>query len=213
MLQLGVIEENSGEEMKIYDISQEVFGCEVYPNDPKPIKNVINDMSRGDLYNLTEFSMCAHNGTHIDAPSHFIADGKSVDEILLEKTVGYAYVARLCGDITEADVALLLERIRAVEPLAAKRVLIKGSATVTEAAANAFVAGGVCLVGNEAQTVGPESSPMAVHKILLSAEVVLLEGIRLSQVEEGVYFLSAAPLNLGGADGSPCRAFLIEKGF
>ena len=213
MLQLGVIEENSGEEMKIYDISQEVFGCEVYPNDPKPIKNVINDMSRGDLYNLTEFSMCAHNGTHIDAPSHFIADGKSVDEILLEKTVGYAYVAELSGDMDERAALELINRAERADKEAAKRLLIKGFATVTEAAARVFAEKGIYLVGNEAQTVGPESSPMAVHKILLSAEVVLLEGIRLSQVEEGVYFLSAAPLNLGGADGSPCWAFLIEKGF
>ena len=51
---------------------------------------------------------------------------------------------------------------------------------------------------------------MAVHKILLGAEVILLEGIVLTDVEEGRFFLSAAPLNLGGCDGSPCRAFLIQ---
>ena len=52
-------------EMKIYDISQEVFGCQVYPGDPTPKKRVISSMEKGDLYNLTAFSMCAHNGTHI----------------------------------------------------------------------------------------------------------------------------------------------------
>ncbi|MBQ3065976.1 MAG: cyclase, partial [Clostridia bacterium] len=57
--------------------------------------------------------------------------------------------------------------------------------------------------------VGPEDAPMAVHKILLSAEVVLLEGIRLSDVPTGQYFLNAAPINLGGADGAPCRAVLV----
>jgi tRNA A37 threonylcarbamoyladenosine dehydratase len=51
---------------------------------------------------------------------------------------------------------------------------------------------------------------MAVHLALLEADVILLEGIRLSEVPEGVYFLSAAPLNLSGADGSPCRAILID---
>lgn len=53
---------------------------------------------------------------------------------------------------------------------------------------------------------------MEVHLILLGANVVLLEGIRLSEVSEGVYFLNAAPLNLSGADGSPCRAVLIDIG-
>ena len=54
--------------MKIYDISQEVFGCEVYPGDPAPKREVIMDVSNGDVCNLSAISMCAHNGTHIDAP-------------------------------------------------------------------------------------------------------------------------------------------------
>ena len=69
-----------------------------------------------------------------------------------------------------------------------------------------------CLVGNESQTVGPEEAPKAVHLTMLSAEIVLLEGIRLKDVPEGVYMLNAAPLNLGGADGAPCRAVLISLG-
>lgn len=60
-------------------------------------------------------------------------------------------------------------------------------------------------------TVGPEAAPMAVHQVLLGADVVLLEGIRLTEVSEGVYLLNAAPLNLAGADGSPCRAILIKE--
>ena len=64
--------------------------------------------------------------------------------------------------------------------------------------------------GNEPQTVGPQNAPMAVHLALLSADVILLEGIRLTEVSEGIYFLNAAPLNLSGADGSPCRAVLID---
>ena len=81
---------------------------------------------------------------------------------------------------------------------------------MTEAAAKVFAAAGIRLLGNESQTVGPEEAPAAVHRILLGAEVVLLEGIRLSEVPEGVYLLHAAPLNLGGADGAPCRATLIK---
>jgi arylformamidase len=73
-----------------------------------------------------------------------------------------------------------------------------------------FAEAGVVLVGNESQTVGPEDAPMAVHRLLLGVGTVLLEGIRLSAVDEGVYFLNAAPLCLGGSDGAPCRALLIK---
>ena len=85
-----------------------------------------------------------------------------------------------------------------------------GNVTVTADAAKVFAAEKIDLIGNESQTVGTEDTPMEVHKILLSTDVVLLEGIRLSAVSEGVYLLNAAPLNLSGADGSPCRAVLIE---
>ena len=54
--------------MIIYDISQEVFSCEVFTGDPAPEKQMLCSMEKGDEYNLTAFSMCAHNGTHIDAP-------------------------------------------------------------------------------------------------------------------------------------------------
>ena len=77
-------------------------------------------------------------------------------------------------------------------------------------AAKVFADRKIKLFGNESQTVGPEDAPMEVHLIMLGAEIVLLEGIRLSDVEEGVYILHAAPLNLGGAEGAPCRATLIS---
>ena len=103
-----------------------------------------------------------------------------------------------------------LQKAKNQNPESSKRILIKGKSEVSAQAARVFAAEGIFLVGNESQTVGPESAPMEVHLILLGAEVVLLEGIRLSEVPEGVYFLNAAPINLGGADGAPCRAILIN---
>ena len=197
--------------MKIYDISQEIFGCRVYPGDPTPKKTVLSSMEKGELYNLTEFSMCAHNGTHIDAPFHFIGEGKTVDSIDLSIFVGMAYVAEHSGVVTADDVVRIIEKATAQNAEAAKRILIKGDAEVSDDAAEVFATSKILLLGNESQTVGPENAPMAVHKILLYADVVLLEGIRLSEVSEGVYFLNAAPLNLSGADGSPCRAVLIDN--
>ena len=195
--------------MKIYDISQEVFGCRVYPGDPIPEKKVLCSMENGDLYHLTAFSMCAHNGTHIDAPFHFLKDGKTVDMIRPEAFVGMAYVAEHHGIVSEEDAAKIMEKAKTTHAEAAKRILIKGKAEVSFDAAKVFAAAGILLLGNESQTVGPQDSPMAVHLTLLSADVVLLEGIRLAEVSEGVYFLNAAPLNLSGADGAPCRALLI----
>ena len=195
--------------MKIYDISQEVFSCQVYPGDPMPEKKKISLMDNGDLYNLTLFSMCAHNGTHIDAPFHFVNNGKTVDEIDLDVFVGMAYVAEHQGIVTGEDAGQIIEKAEKQNPEATKRILIKGDAEVSLEAAKVFAASDILLLGNESQSVGPEDAPMGVHQTLLTANVILLEGIRLAEVSEGVYFLNAAPLNLSGADGSPCRAILI----
>ena len=196
--------------MKIYDISQELFGCVVFPGDPVPEMQAISRMADDALYNLTSLSMCAHNGTHVDAPFHFIADGKTVDELCLHALIGTAFVAEHAGDVTAADAEAILARAREADAEAARRILIKGKTVVTLEAARVFAEAGVLLLGNESQTVGPEDAPMAVHQLLLGREVVLLEGIRLAQVPEGVYLLNAAPINLGGCDGAPCRAVLLE---
>lgn len=196
--------------MKIYDISKEIFGCQVYPGDPTPQKRVLSSMEKGDLYNLTAFSMCAHNGTHIDAPFHFIKDGKTVDSIGLDTFIGMAYIAEHNGIVSADDATEMLEKAKKQNSEVAKRILIKGEAEVSAEAAKVFAESNILLLGNESQTVGPENAPMEVHLILLGAGVVLLEGIRLAEVSEGVYFLNAAPLNLSGSDGSPCRAVLIS---
>ncbi len=194
----------------IYDISQEVFGCRVYPGDPSPARRVLASIEKGDGYNLTAFDMCAHNGTHIDAPFHFYADGRTVDEINLENFVGPAYVAEHSGTVSGPDAETILKKANNRSAEAAKRILIKGDAAVSAGAAKVFAGAGVLLLGNESQTVGPEDAPAEVHLILLGAGIVLLEGIRLGEVPEGVYYLFAAPLNLNGADGSPCRAILTD---
>lgn len=199
-------EKKEGVPMKIYDISQEVFSCAVYPGDPKPEKQTLCATEKGDLYNLTAFSMCAHNGTHIDAPFHFLGDGETVERMDLGIFVGECYVARHEGDVTDADAREILSNAKG-----AKRILIGGNATVTAEGADVFADSGICLLGNESQSVGPEEAPMQVHLILLRRRIALLEGIVLHHVPAGHYFLSAAPLNLAGADGAPCRAYLVGK--
>ena len=196
--------------MKIYDISQELFSCIVFPGDPAPKRERLSSMEDGALYNLTALSLCAHNGTHIDAPYHFIKNGKTVEQLSLSKTVGWAYVTQENGLLSAADARRILREAQTANSEAAKRILLGGKVTVSEEAARVFAEAEIDLLGNESQTVGPEDAPMQVHLTLLSREVVLLEGIRLGDVPTGVYLLSAAPISLAGSDGAPCRAILIS---
>ena len=196
--------------MKIYDISQEVFSCKVFPGDPAPERQVMLRIPDGAVCNLTAFRMCAHNGTHVDAPYHFLNEGKTVDQVDLKRFIGRAWVTEHTGEIGAEDARQILAKARDLDREAAKRILVKGPAVVPEAAAEVFAEAGILLFGNESQTVVPEDAPMKVHLKMLGAEIVLLEGIRLGGVKEGVYLLNAAPLNLGGADGAPCRAVLMD---
>lgn len=192
----------------IIDISQEIRNCKVYPGDPKPIVTKLSDISKGDMYNLSSFSMCAHNGTHVDAPSHFIKNGKSIDMIPLERFVGDCIVISADSLITKDVAVEILTKVKfeGVD----QRILIKGDGVVSEEAASIFAENNIWLIGTESQSVGPADSPKKVHEILLSKNVVLLEGINLKNVCEGVYFLCAQPLNIEGIEGSPCRAILIK---
>lgn len=196
--------------MRVYDISQEVLSCSVYPGDPAPQRMNLLSMEDGELYNLSAFQMCAHNGTHVDAPAHFLKDGKTVELLDINSFVGMAYVASHNGNVSANDATEIINRAHAEDPEAARRILIKGDAVISQEAAEVFARSDLLLIGNESQSVGPVEAPMAVHKILLSSGVVLLEGIRLSQVSDGIYLLNAAPLKIAGAEGSPCRAVLID---
>lgn len=188
--------------MKLYDITQELFGGRVYPGDLVPSYDRVSAMERGDDYNLTNLSMGAHNATHIDAPFHFIRNGKTIVEMDLSKCVGPCTVL----ETKDINIKTLNEQLKACQ----KRILIKGNLVITLDLAKLFNEHEVELVGVESQSVGPEGAPMEVHHELLGKEVVLLEGIRLDEVERGDYFLFAAPLKLGGCDGAPCRAVLLE---
>ena len=92
----------------IYDITQPLFECEVYPGDSKPEKKRVQSIEEGDICNLTDISLCVHNGTHVDAPLHFYKDGKGIDRIALEKFIGPAYVSIQEGDVTAEDAGRIL---------------------------------------------------------------------------------------------------------
>ena len=99
--------------MRFIDISQEVLSCNVFPGDDSPKGELVRSMEEGELYNLSMLSMCAHNGTHIDAPFHFINEGKTVDKMPLEAFVGDCYVARHEGDVTAENAREILKKAKA----------------------------------------------------------------------------------------------------
>ncbi|MDF2942934.1 MAG: cyclase family protein [Herbinix sp.] len=189
--------------MKIYDITQELFGGKVYPGDPAPSFERVSKMEEGAMYNLTKFQMGAHNATHLDAPFHFYESGKTIEQLELSRCIGP------CSVIDVADYKEEKELIKALEACQ-KRILLKGHHAVTLELAKIFNQLGVLLVGVEVQSVGPIEAPMPVHLELLGKDVVLLEGLVLEEIKVGEYFLFAAPLKLGGSDGAPCRAVLLN---
>lgn len=188
---------------KIYDIGKELFSTPAYPGDPVPQKRPHCEIEKGADCNLTVITMGSHNGTHLDAPKHFCAGKHGVDEIPLEKCVGICRVAEASGPLGREEMEKLLEG-------GVKRLLVKGDILMTPEAAQVCAEAELYLLGVENQTVGNQDTMKEVHRTLLGAEVVILEGLVLEKVKGGEYFLAAQPMNMAGLDGSPVRPLLLE---
>lgn len=191
--------------MKYYDITQELFSSNVYPGDKAPKYTRISDMEDGKVCNITELEMNAHNGTHVDAPRHFVKDGLTIEQLPLETLIGECEVVSFDCPVKREE----LEKLRLSER-GVKRLLCKGKCYLTAEAAKYLSECGILLVGVETQSIGAVESPAEVHVELLSHGIIALEGIVLDDVPCGKYTLFAAPIKLGGSDGAPCRAVLIE---
>lgn len=187
----------------IYDITKELFGTEVYPGDPIPkIEQVLSlGKAHPDACQLSKITIGSHSGTHLDAPAHFYAGAKDASEIPLNKCVGKCRVVSCDGIVQKKQInQWLLDGI--------DKVLIHGAVVINSESAEYLTERNISCLGVEMNTVAYGDDQILVHKILLGAEIVIIEGLVLEQVPEGIYFLSAAPLKMQGADGSPVRAFL-----
>ncbi len=189
--------------MKIYDLSKELFSAAVFPGDPAPGKTPFYTIGPDRPCNVTVLTLGSHNGTHMDAPLHFIAGGKGMDEVSLEKCVGPCAVVEHSGKFGAEDAQKALAG-------GVKRLLLKGEIELTVEGAEALAKGGLWFLGVEHMTVGTPKTGTDVHRALLSAEIVLLESAVMREVPAGKYFLSSAPLKMAGLDGSPCRPLLID---
>jgi arylformamidase len=178
----------------LWDITR-VLGpaTQVWPGDPPvDIERVKTTADSG--FNVSRLCCSVHSGTHVDAPAHFYDTGDGADLLPLDILVGPCLVADLDPALT---------------PPTSERILFRSHGDhLDEAGARRLLAAGVRLVGIDADTIEAGTDDFPVHRLLLGAGVVILEGLDMEGVRPGEYELICLPLRLQDADGAPARVVL-----
>jgi arylformamidase len=206
--------------MTIHDISLPVRkDSPSWPGKSPLLLRDTQNLSRGDACTARTMTMDIHLGTHLDAPAHFVFGGLTIDQVPLTTVLGPCRVVEFADSFDSEIPPDVLEGCDS------ERVLFKTRnsdllsrpdfdphfVALSEALARELVKNRVCLVGIDYFSVDSfDSTKRAVHHILLESGTVILEGINLSAIAAGDYYLVALPLNLVGAEGSPVRALLID---
>jgi arylformamidase len=204
---------------KIYDISVDIkSGMHTFPGDPR-FRSRQMKSTENDGYSLFKMSLCNHAGTHVDAPAHFVKDGATIDEIPLEILNGRIRVVEIYNkkhvDVDELTKFVLVDDFRILFKTRnsllwqSKRTFQRKHIYLTLQAAKYLVENGIKLIGFDYLSVEQfGNSEYPVHRYLLGNQVVIVEGLNLSEVEEGDYEMSCLPLKLSGMDGAPARVIL-----
>lgn len=193
--------------MKFYDISRDIMTTQPYQGDPSPSVEVLSSIQSGDMYNMTQFTMCCHQATHIDAPLHFDEDGSNIAALKLSPFYGKCTVVTIDGVLTGEDMEELLPHCR-------KRLILHGNgkAYLSSSAAQVIAESGLILIGTDAVSIAAPFDEMRTHLELARANVAVLENLYLNGVEDGVYTLCAFPIKLSELEAAPCRAVLVDEG-
>jgi len=211
--------------MAIYDISLTISPeMPTWPGDPAVELAQVEFIDQGANANVSQLSFSLHTGTHVDAPHHFLNDGRTVESLPLDVLTGPCFVVRLdegiasiTADVLEAarlpeGVTRLLFRSRNSDTWAKGVTSFQTDfVAVTLDGAEWLVRRGIRLVGVDYLSVAPYKNSRPTHEVLLKASVVILEGVNLSAVAQGSYDLYCLPLKIA-ADGAPARAILIDRG-
>lgn len=205
--------------MTVIDISLPIHpGMIVYEGDPGVDITPRLEIARGDTANVSLLSLGSHTGTHVDAPAHFIEGGATVEALPLDVLIGPALVAevgceRLIGrrDLEPLPLGghsrLLLKTLNS--SLWSRGPFSRDFVALGEDGARYLVERGLRLVGMDYLSIEAFHSPgHPVHRHLLGAGMVIVEGLDLAYVAPGVYELVCLPLPVRGIDGAPCRAVL-----
>ena len=206
--------------MKIYDVSIPLYpGMLRWIDDQDVELKQEAAITDGDAYNFSRLSCSTHIGTHIDAPYHFMEDGKTIDRVSLYNLIGAVLVVQIDADTITAT------ELRDIDFATYKRILFKtrnSELLKSEAFNNDYVSldysAAELLVKNHVSVVGIdylsveqyETEEHPVHKLLTENDVIIIETLDLSNVQPGAYFLVALPLKLKGCDGAPARVVLID---
>ena len=193
-----------------------------FPSEPLLRLERRRSMALGHKANNTTIHMSVHTGTHMDAPRHFIADGKTIDQMPFDITMGQARVIEITDTVSVKAEELAQHNIRRGE-----RILLKTRNSpkfweaaaismdfvyITRGAARFLVEAGVKLIGIDSLSVGspsdPDKSTPDTHQILLGNEIWIIEGLNLTGVNAGNYNLICLPLKLKETEGSPVRAII-----
>jgi len=196
----------------------------VWADDPPLQIERVLDIRQGADYNLSRLAMSVHNGTHIDAPSHFLAGGKTVDQIDLCMRIGPAQILEIPPQV-KAITAQHLQKC-GFSP-GVPRVLLKTAKArywrsdpytfhpeftyLAADGARLLVDSGIKLVGIDYLSISSKQGAVPIHQMLLSAGVIILETIDLSAVEPGTYSLYCLPLKLLDVEAAPARAVLLKE--
>lgn len=204
---------------KVYDISMEIKADMLnFPGDTKTEKEIIKHI-KNDGYKLSNIKFSVHVGTHVDAPAHFIENGKNIDEISPSNFIGKAQVIEINNQNKITKEELLKHKI------VSDKILFKTKNSnylnktnfyddfiyLNYEGAKYLFENGVNLIGIDYITIEElGTADFDVHKFLLGKDVIILEGINLSEIEPGLYNLNALPLKLIECEASPVRAILTE---
>ena len=192
--------------MKIIDISRKFFSCDVYPCDPGPKAERLACIGEGGDCNITAVHASAHTGTHADAPLHFLSGGAAIDGMELDAFIGPCTVLQVPGGVITG------EYVDKHFPKKCKRLLIKGGgrAFFMDSSAEELSGRGLMLIGTDSLSVGCAGNETAPHKAFMQGGTAILEGLDLSEVKPGEYFLFAPPVLYDGLEAAPVRAVLIS---
>jgi arylformamidase len=196
-------------------------GMLTFPGDPPFHMKALYRQNKGDPFNLAKLSMSTHLGTHIDPPAHYIDGGKTVDELPLDSFVGPAVVLDLRGKpvldrktLSQAPIGRAKRVLFKTDngPLLLKKDFHEDYVHLARDGAEYLAKRGVLLVGIDYLSIERYMNPGApVHRTLLNAGVVILEGVHLLSVPPGPYEVFCLPLPIRGADGAPCRVVLRSR--
>jgi arylformamidase len=204
---------------KIIDISVELNqDTPIYPGNPNLEIETIKSSKTGSV--LSKIIMGTHTGTHIDAPSHVFEGSKGMETYPIETFIGECRVL----DCTNEKLSISIDILITKNIKKGERILLKTSNSkkisgpffedfvfLSPDAAKYLADIGVLLVAIDYFSIKQKGSPdNRPHEELLKKNIAIIEGVDLSQAEEGNYSLMALPLKLSKLDGAPARVVLTQ---